>query len=321
MKKQILSILLLFSGLSAFAQHDAQFSQYMFNGLYINPAYAGYREYWKVNAFYRQQWAGFPGAPKTFSVAADGAVNNGRVGLGIQAGNDQLGAENNTSLFITYAYRIPLTVEGNKTFSIGISGGGMQQKLNVSALSPASQNDALLMSSKGTAFMPDARVGAFYNSDRFYAGISADNLIAGNFQHSTKLKTYVPVKPNMYFTAGGLIYVNEDVSFKPSILVKEDFAGPTSVDLNAFVLFHEKLWLGASYRTAVFNQRKIDNDITKTGAVVGMVEFFVNNKLRIGYAYDQTINGTGANSYTTHEVSLNYTIIPPKARMVSPRFF
>jgi type IX secretion system PorP/SprF family membrane protein len=312
---------MLLSGLPALAQHDAQFSQYMFNGLYINPAYAGYREQWNLNAFYRTQWAGFPGAPKTFSVAADGLVNNGHVGLGIQAGNDQLGAENNTSLFISYAYRIHLDESGNKTLAIGISGGGMQQRLKMDALSPSSQSDAALMNAKGTALLPDARVGAFYSSDRLYAGISADNLIAGSFQHSDKLRTYVPLKPNMYFTVGGLIPVSEGVSFKPSILVKEDFAGPTSTDLNAFVLFHDKLWIGASYRTAVFNQSHIDNDLSKSGAVVGMIELFVNEKLRIGYAYDQTTNGTGANSYTTHEISLSYTIINPKARMVSPRYF
>lgn len=312
---------MLFSGLSAYGQHDAQFSQYMFNGLYINPAYAGYREQWNLNAFYRTQWAGFPGAPKTFSVAADGLVNNGHVGLGIQAGNDQLGAENNTSLYLTYAYRIRLDEADNKHLAIGISGGIMQQRLNMNALNPASQSDALLMTAKGTALMPDARVGIFYSSARLYGGVSADNILAGSFQKSDKLRTYVPLKANMYFTVGGLIPVSEGVSFKPSILVKEDFAGPTSTDLNAFVLFHDKLWIGASYRTAVFNQKHIDNDLTKNGAVAGMIDLFINTKLRIGYAYDQTINGTGANSYTTHEFSLNYTIIGPKARMVSPRYF
>lgn len=319
--KIILPIIFVLSFQSAYAQHDAQFSQYMFNGLYINPAYAGYKEQWNVNVFYRTQWAGLPGAPKTFSVAADGVINDGRVGLGLQVVNDQLGAEKNTALYGTYAYRIPLDADGNKRLAIGVSAGFIQQRLNLSALNPASQNDALLMNAKGTSMMPDARVGIFYNSERLYAGVSADNILSGSFQKSDKLRTYLPLKPNLFVTVGGLLPLSENVSFKPSLLVKEDFAGPTSADLNAFFLFHEKLWIGASYRTAIFNKGDIENSLTKSGAVAGMVDVFINSKLRIGYAYDQTLNGTGANSYSTHEVSLNYTWANPKARMLSPRYF
>ncbi|MBW8684514.1 PorP/SprF family type IX secretion system membrane protein [Chitinophaga rhizophila] len=319
--KIILPILFLLSFQSAHAQQDAQFSQYMFNGLYINPAYAGYKEQWNLNMFYRTQWAGLPGAPRTFSAAVDGVVNDGRVGLGLQVVNDQLGAEKNTALYGTYAYRIPLDADGNRRLAIGVSAGFIQQRLNMKALNPAAQNDALLMNAKGTAMMPDARFGIYYNTERFFAGVSADNLVAGSFQKSDKLRTYLPLKPSMYYTVGGLVPLSEDISLKPSLLVKEDFAGPTSADVSAFVLFHEKLWIGASYRTAVFNKRDIENYLTKAGAVTGMVDFFINSKLRIGYAYDQTLNGTGANSYATHEFSINYTWANPKARMLSPRYF
>lgn len=311
----------MFACLKGYSQQDVQFSQYMFNGLYINPAYAGYREQWNVNVFYRTQWAGFPGAPKTFSAAADGTVNNGRVGLGIQAINDKLGAQNNTALYGSYAYRIPMDESGEKTLAIGIGAGFLQQKLNMEALDPATQNDALLMNGKKTAVMPDARVGVFYNSERIYAGLSADNLITNSFQKSDGLKTYLPVKPHLYFTFGGLVPLSEQVLLKPSLLVKEDFAGPTSLDLGAFFLFSERIWLGGSYRTAIFDKSNIDNSVKKAGAIVGMMEVFVNSKLRVGYAYDQTVNGTGANSFTTHEVSLGYFFNSRKARMLSPRYF
>lgn len=317
-------ILLLICALSyfpAYSQQDVQFSQYMFNGLYINPAYAGYREQWNVNVFYRTQWAGLPGAPKTFSAAADGTVNSNRVGLGLQVMNDQLGAQKNTVLYGSYAYRIPVDVTGEKTLAIGIGAGFMQQRLNIEALNPASQTDVVLMNAKKTASMPDLRVGVFYNSERFYAGLSGDNLITGSFQKSGGLKNYVPLKPHLYFTVGGLLALSDQVLMKPSILVKEDFAGPTSMDLNAFFLLDQKLWIGAGYRTALFNRNNIDKSVTKAGAAVGMIEMFVNSKLRIGYAYDQTLNGTGATSYTTHELSLSYFFAGPKARMLSPRYF
>ncbi len=311
----------LFCGLHAYSQQDVQFSQYMFNGLYINPAYAGYREQWNVNVFYRTQWAGFPGAPKTFSAAADGTVNNGRVGLGLQVVNDKLGAQNHTALYGSYAYRIPMDQSGEKTLAIGIGAGFMQQGLNLEALNPASQNDPFLMNAKNSSFMPDARVGIFYNSERIYAGLSADNLITNAFQKSDNLKAYLPLKPHLYFTFGGLVPLTEEVLLKPSLLLKEDFAGPTSLDLGAFFLLNQRLWLGGSYRTAIFDKSNIDNSVKKAGAVVGMMELFINDKLRIGYAYDQTINGTGANSFTTHEISLSYFFSSKKARMLSPRYF
>jgi type IX secretion system PorP/SprF family membrane protein len=325
MYKSFTKIAFLLTGmlacLSAYSQQDVQFSQYMFNGLYINPAYAGYREQWNVNVFYRTQWAGFPGAPKTFSAAADGTVNDGRVGLGLQVINDKLGAQNTTALYGSYAYRIPMDESGERTLAFGIGAGFMQQRLDMSALDPATQNDAFLMNAKKTAFMPDARVGIFYNSERIYAGVSADNLITNTFQKSDGLKTYLPLKPHLYFTVGGLMPLSEEVLLKPTLLVKEDFAGPTSLDLGAFFLFSEKIWLGGSYRTAILNKNNIDNSVKKAGAIVGMMEVFVNSKLRIGYAYDQTVNGTGATSYTTHEASLSYFFNSRKARMLSPRYF
>ncbi|RFM26857.1 PorP/SprF family type IX secretion system membrane protein [Deminuibacter soli] len=319
--KHLIAFLLLVPALAAYSQQDAQFSQYMFNGLYINPAYAGYRQQWNVNAFYRTQWVGYPGAPKTFSIAADGTANNNRVGIGLQLMNDKLGAQNNTSFYGTYAYRIPLDDYDDKTLALGLSLGILQRRLDLSALNPNDLNDPILMNAKTNEILPDARAGIFYNSERFYTGLSADNLITNLFQKGEGNKTYLPLKPHMYFTVGGLIPMSEVLMLKPSLLVKEDFAGPTSLDLNAFVLINRIIWVGASYRTAILNKDNIDKSLEKSAAVVGMVELFINDKLRFGYAYDQTINGTAANNYTTHELSLSFFFVNAKARMLSPRYF
>jgi type IX secretion system PorP/SprF family membrane protein len=321
MNRILLILLLSLSVFRVTAQQDAQFSQYMFNGLYINPAYAGYREQWNVNMFYRKQWTGFPGAPKTFSIAADGTANDNRMGLGIQVMNDKIGAQNNTSFYGSYAYRIPMDEDGNKTLALGFGAGFVQQRLEVGVLDPMQQGDPLLMNAKKTALMPDARMGIFYNSSRLYAGLSADNLTTNLFQKSDALQNYLPLKPHVYFTVGGMVPLSDVLQLKPSILIKEDLAGPTSVDLNAFILIDQKIWIGGSYRTAMFNKSNIDKSLTKSGAMVGMIEIFINDKLRLGYAYDQTLNGTAANNYTTHELSLSYFFVNPKARMLSPRYF
>ena len=115
--------------------------------------------------------------------------------------------------------------------------------------------------------------------------------------------------------------LSEMLLLKPSILVKEDFAGPTNVDLNAFLLIDKAIWIGGSYRTAVLNKNNIDKSLSKPAAFVAMVELFVNDKLRIGYAYDQTVNGTAASNYTTHEISLSYFFLSSQNKMLSPRYF
>src|SRR5690349_16699010 len=109
MKKNLTMLIFLTAGfISARAQQDAQFSQYMFNGIYINPAYAGYREVWNAHAFYRNQWGGFPGAPKTISFAVDGIAREKRYGLALQAVNDKIGLQESTSMYANFSVRIPI---------------------------------------------------------------------------------------------------------------------------------------------------------------------------------------------------------------------
>lgn len=322
MKKFLFILLITLCGVKASAQQDAEFSQYMFNGLYVNPAYAGYNEEWNVHAFYRNQWSSFPGAPKTFSVAADGTANNERVGLGIQVMNDKLGASNNTSLYGTYAYRFPVNEEGDHRLSIGISAGFVQQHMDLSKLTPTSTAlDPVLVNGRKDAMLPDARVGIYYNTEKWFAGLSANNLFTHAFQKSDALKEYLPLKPHLYFTVGGIFPVSEQLKLKPSMLVKEDMAGPTSIDINAMGLIQEKLWIGISYRSAYLKKSNLQDGLQKPSAMVFMADFIVSEKLRIGYAYDKTMNSTVANNAPTNEISLGYYFKHKDGRVISPKYF
>lgn len=100
------------------AQQNAQFSQYMFNGLYINPAYAGYKEQLYAHSFYRMQWVGFPGAPKTFTIGVDGTANNDKMGLGLILANDKIGSANSTSAMFNYAYKIQTGEDAKLSFGL-----------------------------------------------------------------------------------------------------------------------------------------------------------------------------------------------------------
>lgn len=176
--KKFISLLFI-AGLisSAKAQQDAQFTQYLFNGLHINPAYAGYKDDIYVQSFYRSQWAGIKGAPKSFSIAADGAFNDGSVGLGLIVSNDQLGAQSYLTAYANYAYRIRLDDESSQ-LAFGIAAGMVQLGIDGNKLEGYKPGDELIPVGSQTSTLPDARFGVYYANKSYFAGFSATNMLA-----------------------------------------------------------------------------------------------------------------------------------------------
>ena len=303
------------------AQQDAQFSQYMFNGIYINPAYAGYREQLNIHSFYRNQWTGINGSPKTISIAVDAIANDGNVGLALQLSSDRLGAQRNLAGYANYAYRIRLNADGSSRLALGIGAGAVQLGIDGSLLDP-NKPESDQPSGIQNAIVPDARAGVFYANNRFYAGFSADNLVSQYIDINRY--AFIPQpKPHYYLTAGMLIPLNEDVLIKPSFLLKDDRGGPTSLDVNAFFILGSKFWLGGSYRTGVklYNKSYLQKDLSKLNSVVGAVQVFPNQNFRIGYAYDFSIGPLQGQSGGTHEISIGYFFNTKNVRMLTPRYF
>lgn len=143
------------------AQQDAQFSQYMFNGIYINPAYAGYKEQLNVHAFYRNQWVGLDGAPKTMSLAVDAIANQGNVGLALQISNDRIGAQRNLAAYANYAYRLRLDTYGESRLAFGLGVGVIQLGIDGSLLNP-NDFEGQLPPGMQSRIVPDARAGVFF---------------------------------------------------------------------------------------------------------------------------------------------------------------
>lgn len=323
MKKLILSItgLIFFLVQSVSAQQDAQFSQYMFNGIYINPAYAGYREQLNVHAFYRSQWTGIDGAPKTMSLAVDAIANDGNVGLAFQVSNDKLGAQTNLSAYASYAYRLRMNADGTSRLAFGVSGGLVQLGIDGSLLNP---NDPEPFQPAGlqSTVVPDARAGVYYSNDRFYAGFSVDNLLSQYID--VKKHAFIPQpKPHFYLTAGMLLPFSADVLLKPSFLLKDDRGGPTSLDVSAFLILAERLWIGGAYRTGVklYDKSYIQQGLSNLNSAVAAVQIFPTSNLRIGYAYDFSMGAMRGYSNGTHELSIGYFFNRKKVRMLSPRYF
>lgn len=313
MKRLITYVLLLVNTTLAYAQQDAQFSQYMFNGLYINPAYAGYKEQPNIHSFYRSQWTGFEGAPQTMSIAGDMVMHDGNVGLGLLLSNDFTGAQSNFSAYANYSYRLQVGESEFSRLSFGLAAGFVQQGIDGDKLSP-NDFDQYVPYGKPTETFPDARAGIFYSTPSMFAGFSADNLLASYFQAENHSKSILLPKINRhyYLTAGVIFPINEDVKFKPTILFKDDKQTFTNVDLNAFVFLYERFWLGAFYRSAIelYKKPHLDEGLQKKNGIGVIGDFFVNENLRLGYAFDYSLSHISSYSYGSHEISISFSLGP-----------
>ena len=303
------------------AQQDAQYSQYMFNGIYINPAYAGYKEVLNVHSFYRSQWTGITGAPRSMSLAVDAIANSGNVGLALQVASDRLGAQTNLSIYGNYSYRIRMNDDGSSRLALGLGVGMVQLGIDGSLLNPNNPEPNQPVGMQST-IVPDARAGIYFANDKFYAGFSADNLIA-TYINIDRYAFIPQPKPHYYLTAGALFPLSEDFQVKPSFLLKDDRGGPTSLDLNAFLMIKDFIWVGGSYRTGVklYDKSYLQRDLTPRNSAVAAIQIFPSEKLRIGYGYDFSIGPLQGYSGGTHEISLSYSFIKPNIRLATPRVF
>ncbi|RAK38554.1 UNVERIFIED_ORG: type IX secretion system PorP/SprF family membrane protein [Chitinophaga ginsengisegetis] len=334
--KSKLMLLLAFSGLlykpvAIQAQQNLQFSQYVFNMLSVNPAYAGYKEELFANAIYRKQWVNFPGGPQTGGVSVDGALNasrDNRVGLGLQVMYDKLGPQDATSIYGMYSYRIPLNEDGDKRLCLGVGAGVTQYAIDGNALVYNDDNDPTIPMGRASTWVPDARFGIYYFTSKFYVGASVMDLFSlytdasryywKGYQYKTIRKTQ-----HLYVNAGMMFDLSETVKFKPSILVKEDFKGPTNVDLTALFFIADRLWVGGSYRTGVkiWSKPALDKNLEQLDAASALVQFNITNQFRLGYAYDLTVSKMSSFQSGSHEISIGFLFPGKKARVISPRYF
>lgn len=322
-KSTILCFALLASAFYAVAQQDAQYSQYMFNSLVINPAYAGYKESINLSALHRTQWVGFDGAPKTQSIVLDGSFNNDKVGLGLSIVNDKIGLQGQTNAYFNYAYR--LKVGGSSTLAFGLGVGVAQFTLNNADANFEDPSDPNFAGGKLSFIAPDARVGVHFSNDKFYAGLSTTNLFSQVIDYSSATKNLVVKQGrHIFLTAGYLVDITDFLKFKPSFLIKEDTKGPTNLDINNFFLLGEKVWIGGSYRTSInaWKKSSIVGSVNAADAVVGLLEVYAGKGWRLGYAYDYSLSSIRGFDSGSHEISLGLILGGKKDyRILSPRYF
>lgn len=314
--KRILLVAALLISIKSLGQQSAHYTQYIFNGLVINPAYVGSKELINVNGIYRSQWTGLEGSPSTQTLSIDGAVLKNRVGVGMHVINDQIGAQGQKSFYANTAVR--LKISNSAKLAFGVAGGASQYYLDGTRLNPTDGiNDNVIPQSMERSMLPDAKAGIFLNTERFYLGASAFNLI--RFRNK-----FVATPTRHYFLTSGYVFdLNDMLKFKPSFLIKEDFKSPTNVDLNAFLLIGDRVWLGGSYRTSanmISKKEFRDQDLTSNNAWALMTEIYLSPKIKLGYSHDVTL--TSLREYASHELSIGfYFFKKEESRTLTIRYF
>jgi type IX secretion system PorP/SprF family membrane protein len=321
-KKYILLLLIAFSFAKGYGQQTVQFSQYIFNGLAVNPAYAGYKQDLTLNLSSRLQWTGINGAPKTSTVSVDGLTNNSNIGLGVIATSDVLGPQNTSSLYANYAYRLQLDDNDTRRLSFGLAAGLVQYSLDGSKFTATDVGDGTVPSGYESKLTPDFRLGVYYYTPDYYVGASVLNVLSGATSFIDNPEVIRETR-HVYLTGGALLPLTDNLDFKPSIMFKEDFKSPTNLDLNAYLLLNKIIWLGASYRTGVtiWNKSNLQNGLDKSDAIAAIFELKVNDTFRFGYSYDFTTSQLSGYQSGTHEISLSLTFKSKKPRILSPRYF
>ncbi|MCW5900094.1 MAG: type IX secretion system membrane protein PorP/SprF [Flavobacteriales bacterium] len=288
----------------ATAQQDPLYSQYMFNTLAFNPAYAGSADLFTVMALSRHQWVGFEGAPVTHTLLAHSPVKVTGLSLGFSAISDKAGPVRQTSGHVDIAYRIRTGEESRLSF--GLKGGINLYQAELASLTTV-EADPANVDIQGDMH-PNFGFGLFWHTPRSYVGLSAPKLLENSIATVSGTALVASTEARHYFLIAGHVFdIDHGLKFRPSIMFRVVEGAPWSLDLNANFLLRERIWFGAMYR--------VGNSFGLLG------QYQVNDQFRVGYAFDLTTTSMGAYNAGTHEVMLNYDLRFIKGRTISPRYF
>ena len=304
MRTKILFFALMLVGAVGYAQQDAQYTQYMYNTININPAYAGSRGVMSIFGLYRTQWVGLDGAPVTSTASINTPIENTNLGVGLSVVSDRIGPTNENTISGDVSYTIK-TSEIYK-LSFGVKGTADLFNLDPSKLNtPAGQADPLLQNLHNN-FSPNVGAGVYFHSDKSYLGLSVPNFFETKRYNDNTTAVYKE-RMNLYLIGGYVFDVNANLKFKPAFLVKEVDGAPLQLDVSVNFLINDKFVLGAAWRWSA--------------SVSAMAGFQVNDGLYIGYGYDLETTKLANYNAGSHEIFLRFELFKKQNRIVSPRFF
>ncbi|ADV47662.1 putative membrane protein [Cellulophaga algicola DSM 14237] len=310
MKKYLIIALFVFAGTTTLsAQQDAQYTQYMYNTISVNPAYAGSRGVLSIAALHRSQWVGLDGAPTTQTLNIHAPVSR-RIGLGLSIVNDEIGNGTNQDTYFdaAFSYTIPTSEEGKLSF--GLKAGGHFLNIDFSKLRNYGAESNL--PNVDNKFSPNFGAGVYYHTDKFYSGLSLPNFLQTEHFDSagTNSSSFLAEERlNIYFITGYVFDLNPNLKFKPAGLVKAVKGAPLQIDVSANFLINDKFSVGAAYRW--------------DAAVSLLAGFQISEQLMLGLAYDKETTDLGATRFNdgSFEIFLRYEFLTRYKKVITPRFF
>lgn len=318
MKKISIWVFLLFVVVKGYAQQEAQYTQFMYNKLALNPAYAGSAEMPCISCIHRSQWLGFEGAPTSQVLNFQMPAFRKKVGLGASIAHDKIGPTNSYTASLMYAYRLKMEMG---TLSIGMRGTLRSYQVKWSELDATHSGDTDIPIGTTSRIFPNFGAGVYFDAERFYVGLSMPNMLNNDLSYSTSISSntdFGVARQHIYLMAGYLFDVGDNVKFKPAALLKYVSNAPLDLDLNATFIFMEKIWGGLSYRLGGDSVRGIGESIDL------LLQYQINNEIRAGIAYDFTLSKIREASSGTVELQLHYCINKRQKenqRLTNPRFF
>ena len=295
------------------AQQDAQYTQYMFNTMSVNPAYAGSRGQLSIAALYRSQWVGLEGSPTSQTLNIHSPIRNSRLGYGVSIVNDEIGDGTVQETYFDGVISYTIDVSQVGKLSFGLKAGGNLLNLDFNKLRNF-DDEPINGDNIENRFSPNFGIGAYYHTDKFYLGLSAPNLLETNhFDNSNRDANSVTFlskeRINFYAITGYVFDLSNDFKFKPALLTKVVGGAPLQVDVSANFMLNEKFTFGAAYRW--------------DAAVSAMAGFQISDQFMIGLAYDKETTELGSTRFNdgSFEVFLRYELVKSFQKLVSPRFF
>lgn len=304
MKKLFTTLVLFTLGFTSYAQQDAQFTQYMYNTISVNPAYAGSRDVLSIFGLIRTQWVGLDGAPKTAALSLHSPIPNSRLGVGLSFINDRIGPSDENTLSADVSYTIPTS--GKYKLAFGIKATASLLNIDLTKLNEYNPNDVLGMNVE-SKFFPNIGAGVYYYSDSFYLGFSVPNMLETEHYNENSTTNLATERLHYNLIAGKVFDLSPSLKFKPSVLGKLVQGAPLQVDVSGNFLINDKLTLGLAYRWSA--------------ALSGLVGFQLSDSWLIGYAYDRETTNLGNFNSGSHELFLRYELFKSYEKVVSPRFF
>lgn len=305
------------------------FTKYMFNSLIFNPGYAGSKDHMSVGLLHRSQWYEIDGAPHTQTFTLHTPLRNDRIGVGFSLVHDIIGPTRTIGANVVYAYRIPI---GKSKLSFGLQAGIENYRADWSSLNLDDITDPAFLENVNK-MLPNFGAGIYFYNKYFYLGGSVPHLVEYDLRSDQQLEIYARQVRHYYLTGGAAFKLNGDaLIFKPSFLIKnvgwdkriskleafKDIGAPNEFDIDLSLLFHETLWVGASFRSSF---AKFTDGSSSYDSADIWVSYLMKNGMRFGAAYDYPLTELSNVTSGAFEIMVGYEFNFKENKVVTPRYF